>query len=312
MPRRSASAGVPTSDQGIGGCLLAMSRDKWSPGERYSAASSSTRSTWRVGATPSPRSGASDLPARGSRIKPAQEATVAASAEQWIWNKQRWGTRQQHLNSVTAASFARAGPGTGGHRAVLDARALLAGHPVVETRGALDVGQATAGGPRSVTPGLVPAVVDLRQATRLHGAAGLRPSRGGAQGVAVCILRRPDASRLFGRCDVFAPGGCPLVAEGTSLRRWRRRSPPATALIVAVCGSDPRSRTHQRANRATCRAPGARRAQARIIIAAMPASTFRTVGTLSRQLAGRSSGISKSNLRQQVANVRLEALRRVE
>lgn len=259
MPRRFRERlGVPfILTKGIGGCLLAMSRDKWEPlVERYSGESIIFQRFYLAGAVecrPSPRSGRFLIPyplREFAEIKPAQEATVAGIGQAVeIWNKQRWERASKHpeqrdrrqlrfeldLEPVVTEPFS------------MRVRSLL-GIPVVETRGALDVraGRLLAARVQEVTPGLVPAVVvDLRQATRLRTApAGLRwaLSQRRAQGVAVCILSGdPTASRLFGRyADVFSTLEDALW--------WLEEhvpsplAPPVAAeqpALVTVSGSDP-------------------------------------------------------------------------
>ncbi len=223
MPRRFRERlGVPfVLTKGIGGCLLAMSRERWQPlVDRYSSESIIFQRFYLAGAVecrPSPKSGRFLIPhplREFAEILPAQEATVAGiGVAVEIWNKQRWEHASKHpeqrdrrqlrfeldLEPVATEPFA------------MRVRSLL-GIPIVETKGTMDVraGRLLAARMQEVTPGSVPAVVlDLRQATRLRTTpAGLRwaLAQQRARGVAVCLLTSdPAASRLLSRyADVFA------------------------------------------------------------------------------------------------------------
>lgn len=252
MPRRFRERlGVPfVLTKGIGGCLLAMSREKWQPlVERYSGESIIFQRFYLAGAVecrPSPRSGRFLIPyplREFAEIKPAQEATVAGIGQAVeIWNKQRWERASKHpeqrdrrqlrfeldLEPAVSEPFS------------MRVRSLL-GIPVVETRGAIDVRAARLLSARlqEVTPGPVPAVVlDLRQATRIRTApAGLRwaLSQRRAQGVAVCLLSNDaSASRLFGRyADVFGTLEDALwwLEEHVPSRTLERLDPEQPALV---------------------------------------------------------------------------------
>ena len=222
MPRRfREQLGTPfVLTKGIGGCLLALPRDRWQPlVDRYGDDSIIFQRFYLAGAVeckPSPRSGRFLIPyplREFAEIVPAQEATVAGVGQAIeIWNKQRWERASKHpeTHDRNQMRFELDLEPEDTEPFAMRVRSLL-GIPVVEARGGLDVraGRLLAARVQEVTPGSVPAVVlDLRQATRLRAApAGLRwgLAQQRARGVAVCLISSdPAAGRLLGRdADVF-------------------------------------------------------------------------------------------------------------
>lgn len=221
MPRRFRERlGVPfILTKGIGGCLLALPRERWEPlVDRYGEDSIIFQRFYLAGAVecrPSPRSGRFLIPyplREFAEIVPSQEATVAGIGQAVeIWNKQRWERASKQPDEDTRQlRFELDLDPDPGEPFAMRVRPLL-GIPIVEARGSLDVraGRHLAARMQEVTPGSVPAVVlDLRQATRLRTApAGLRwaLAQQRARGVAVClILGDPAASKLLSRhADVF-------------------------------------------------------------------------------------------------------------
>ncbi|MDH7568794.1 MAG: hypothetical protein QHJ73_04330 [Armatimonadota bacterium] len=222
MPRRFRERlGTPfILTKGVGGCLLALSRERWDPlVERFGNDSIIFQRFYLAGAvecSPSQRSGRFLIPhplREFADITPTQEAAVAGVGPAVeIWNKQAWerASKQSRAKADSQLHFELDLEVPPSEPFEMRVRSLL-GIPVVQARGTLDAraGRALAARMQEVTPEAVRAVVvDLRQTSRLRAApAGLRwaVSQQKERGVAVCVLSSDAGAVRFlaGHADVF-------------------------------------------------------------------------------------------------------------
>lgn len=214
MPRRFRERlGTPfILTKGIGGCLLAMPRERWQPlVERYGNDSILFQRFYLAGAVecrPSPRSGRFLIPhplREFAEIFPTQEATVAGVGQAVeIWNKHHWERACQHPQARPRDQlrFELDLEPSVSEPFTLRVRSLW-GIAVVEASGALDAkaSRLLAERLQETTPSAMPViVVDLRRATRLRTApGGLRWALGQqrSRGLTVCVLSEdPVATQL--------------------------------------------------------------------------------------------------------------------